>query len=266
MPRDAVIGAAFGYDDDKVRPFLKSLRLSGYQGEIRLIVDEATPLSKELVDTYDARRVIVGGPNFNERPPHEGRYWGYRLVLDRLDVDRVLLSDVRDVLFQADPFRFRGWNTYRIFFALEEGTIAECSKNQEWITARYGQAIFNRLSGYISVCSGTTIGTKTAIVEYVDKMCEHMQHILNPPAMDQGAHNYICYLDPIRGQRLMLNGKSPIMTVGGMKHFWRTEDGKLQNYNQTIPATVHLYDRMHSDLLGTFSYWKQFLPGVSKHF
>lgn len=259
---DAVIGAAFSYGEAAVRPFLQSLRLCGYRGAIYLLVDEATPISEAYLAHFAAQRVVVGGAAFESQPPQQSRYWGYRLLLDRIEADRVLLSDVRDVLFQGDPFDFDWWDAYRLFFALEEGVIADCPLNTAWILARYGGGVLKRLGGYVSSCAGTVIGTRAAIGDYVDRICSHLEGASGPLALDQAVHNYICYLDPIDGQKTMLNGRGPILTLGGMRRFYRSPDGKIANYDLTVPHVVHLYDRLAPEVAGQFDYWNTFLPAA----
>src|SRR5262249_8327416 len=104
--RRLVLGAAVGFDVDQVRVFVESLRSVGYTGHVVLLVrwpgfragqylrsGAVHPIPTLRVRSFSrwapARRYSIYADYLRARP-------------DRFD--QVMLSDVRDVVFQRHPF------------------------------------------------------------------------------------------------------------------------------------------------------------------
>src|SRR5262245_52891134 len=180
MPRTLILGAALGYSADLIDPFLSSLRSTGYQGDVALLVyaDDARlrrsatvlgfaalpvprrrPLQAFLaratrVALRRARALPLGSTALRALPlgsrlrrgidqwsarlvhePAGVRYLHYEAYLRRSPgrYERVILSDVRDVVFQGDPGAIEP--SARLLFFLESAryTIGNEPKNSRWM-------------------------------------------------------------------------------------------------------------------------------------
>ena len=104
--RRLILGAAVGYDFNQIQVFARSLRASGYTGDVVLLVGGlALRLARELEGHgIEVRRVVQ--IRSVTRSIHTRRYGVYaeqlRASADRYD--QVMLTDVRDVAFQRHPF------------------------------------------------------------------------------------------------------------------------------------------------------------------
>ena len=180
--------------------------------------------------------------------PQNARYFAYQQFLhkNRNAYDRVLLTDVRDVFFQSDPFSVR--HPKSICFSLEDTKIMWETINQGWIRDIYGDDLLADISKNHVACSGTTLGTTAGIENYLDIICTELlnRSFDRTQVYDQGIHNYIVWkLRPDWGwvdeTDLVVN------TVGctGPERISVIDD--LVVIDGTIPPVVHQWDR-HASL------------------
>ena len=223
MPNDSkflVLGAAYRLRADQVWLFVESLRRH-YDGPVMLLVTSVD--SDQLVAYLRSRDVI---PVFFDCPYwmaahiQLARYIRYGEILRGCDrpYDRVLLSDVSDVLFQGHPFATAPAGELLCF--LEDGgrTIEQCNSNSVWVKHVFGSPGLARIGNRTVSCSGTTIGSQQAILQYIDLLLSHA----NPKVVaglphvrghDQGIHNYLLYTGALPLARLVPNGQH-VHTVG----------------------------------------------------
>jgi len=111
LGKTLVIGNATGYDWNKVKYWVNSLKKTGFAGDIALCVSniEASTIKKFeeegiITFAYGTQREDGSYHVPNGSAPHVVRFFYMWLVLDRLSAyDYVIATDVRDVIFQRDP-------------------------------------------------------------------------------------------------------------------------------------------------------------------
>jgi hypothetical protein len=262
--KSLVLGLAFGYKWISVTVFVRSLRSCGYTGDLALFVGETNSrtyreLKKHEVELIPIRlkhpyhESLVGcrGPDLGHletSSPHVQRYAMYLMYLHRVRhrYDAVMLADVKDVLFQRDPFDFDMGGARICFFEEEPSrAIRDCSLNSQWISEPFGNATLDQIGGNPIVCSGTSIGTSEAIFDYCGTMLDCMsRHRITGPGGDQGAHNFLIYTHKIDGMRIFPNEEGPILTLAtriGKPQF--DSEGNMVNVHGKVPNTIHQYDR-----------------------
>jgi hypothetical protein len=167
----------------------------------------------------------------------------YDIVREMTDADAVLLTDVRDVLFQDDPFTL----PVKQLEAFEEdpgNLIATQPFNRKWIKDLYGPGVLRRLGGETVSCAGTVFGPRAEILHYLSEM--HAATIWRrrvANGSDQGIHNYLLRtgrLDPVA---VISNGHGRVLTLGAMREIDRDADGYVLNADGSRPAVLHQYDR-----------------------
>lgn len=160
--------------------------------------------------------------------------------------DAVLLSDSRDVVFQADPFAtmHSGCCT-----GLEHNTFNDSPINAQWIRSTYGESGYEQLAGLPVLCSGVTLGGFRSVLAYLDQFCaEISRHAVARrsvliPIWDQAYHNMILRRDP-PVDLVMMPWHSQLATVGEVppEALSVESDGRIAVADR-VPAILHQYDR-----------------------
>lgn len=132
-----------------------------------------------------------------------GRYLQY-LKTRMPHVDYVMLSDVRDVVFQEDPFKSFAQNALNVenyqetkddlhvFLEAEHVTIGNEPFDNRWIQNLYGNDMLSCLYDKPVSCSGTTMGTGRGMRRYLAAMHHEISTQTRPlGSHDQGIHNYL---------------------------------------------------------------------------
>ncbi len=176
------------------------------------------------------------------------RYRHYRAWLAaHPDVDGVLLTDVRDVVFQGDPFA-RPLEA-SLVLPLEDPlmTLGSETNNAEWLRSLYGVERWAELSDLPIACSGTVLGTRSGVQRYLDSMIAELSaHATDGQlaGLDQGAHNALLHGGRFVEALAVPNG-GRILTVGSMFPESLAVDAQDQVLAEDghAPEIVHQYDR-----------------------
>lgn len=169
--------------------------------------------------------------------------------------DAVLLSDSRDVVFQANPFAIM---KNGLFTGQEFNNLTESPINAQWIRSTYGEAGFELLKDLPVLCSGVTIGGMRSVLAYLNRFCaeigRHAQarRSVLIPIWDQAYHNMILRQEPPSDLKLM-SWNSQLATVGEVpSEFLAVQPDGHISINGIVPAILHQYDR-HSDAVASIS-------------
>jgi hypothetical protein len=172
----------------------------------------------------------------------------YDAVHSLPDVSEVMVTDIRDVLFQDDPFR-GGVGRLEVFAEEPPATIGGQQANSDWIRELYGPAVLAEMADKPISCSGTVFGDRESILHYLSEMRQESFWRRQPlTAHDQGIHNYLVWSGRLEPVTLVANGEGRVLSMALMPSFRRDHDGYLLNRDGTRPAVVHQYDR-HPELL-----------------
>lgn len=255
-----ILGAVRGMPLATINPFLFSLRRTGFTGKVAFFVSQ---LDTETMRGLREAGVELLAINEGDVGTHVQvnclRYFIFRqfMATTPAPIENVMLSDVRDVVFQRDPFDFDMGGQLACFLEDAAMTIGESAPNRLWIEAAYGADMAAALSSRPISCSGTTFGPRDAICSYLDALTGELaalderdpRIISNVIGMDQGMHNYLLHTGRLAGAQIFENGRGPVLTMGYMRadsvrydmaDLILNEDGRPAN-------VVHQYDR-HPDV------------------
>jgi hypothetical protein len=178
-----------------------------------------------------------------------GRYFLYfRYLHTHKNVfSRVLLSDVRDVIFQSDPFRYAA--SQGLYFFMDPSVcLGDEPLNVRWIKNLFGEEYCQIHGGERIFCSGTTLGDSLSMVAYLQKMCLTLIQVL-PRAVgqigdDQAVHNFLLWEGHIPNPVVCENGENAVMTLknAAAESFVLDEYGKLLNFDGSPAPVLHQYD------------------------
>lgn len=246
-----VLGTAFGYTVGHVRLFVETLRRH-YDGEAGLLITSRGPAVDELISFLHSYKIT---PIFFDTalwmPTHiqVGRYIRYYEVLrgSTKRYDRVLFTDVTDVFFQAHPFQGAPEGDLLFFMEAPHARIGTCNSNSSWVSQVFGDSMLKRLADKPISCSGTTIGSQSAMEHYIELMLKHaspalMARLNNVRGHDQGIHNMLLHTNALAGVKAVPNGVH-VLTLGQTveNDIVIASDG-IRASDGTLPAIVHQYN------------------------
>mmetsp|Transcript_24751 Transcript_24751/g.41861 ORF Transcript_24751/g.41861 Transcript_24751/m.41861 type:complete len:398 (+) Transcript_24751:69-1262(+) len=199
----------------------------------------------------------------------------------------IMLSDFRDVFFQANPFAYKYYEwrppehqltVFQEFFPNK--VISRCGHNRRWIRNCYGAEGLAMVETNTVLCSGTTFGTRDAVLGYASLMLRQLDAKVRLKGdavdeqeandqcyfqgMDQGLHNWLVYtglLDMYMDVKVYQQGEGPVNTVGAFTgkmatlkrplRDWGVLTGEapqavVLNWNQEPSPVVHQLDRFQS--------------------
>jgi hypothetical protein len=160
----------------------------------------------------------------------------------------IILTDLRDVIFQRDPSELIPLVPH-LAVGLEGPTIGECDTNSRWVRDAYGADVLESMSGAPVSCAGVTIGSYSAIRDYLTAMVEQFlvlscADFLGP---DQAAHNYLLHQGLLPPAQKLQNGNSAVLTLSARDSYDLDERGIVLNADGSVPVIVHQFDR-HPEL------------------
>lgn len=301
--RHLVLCAAVGYPWPQLAPFARSLRRTGYTGDVLMLVGAMSPA--------DHQELLAAGitpwrihPLLSRLPPvvprilrsrklarlHAGVAWGcrhapsglvsrpltsqavrtlhhitcsrYAYYLDFLRdhagrYDRVMTSDVRDVIFQADPFSFPVGAPIECYLEHRDSILGTEPFNSGWVRHVYGDEGLTRLNGRRISCSGVTSGTVDGMLAYLSAMVAELARVLPASAgtafLDQAVHNYLLWTDALPGARTLENYEGAVFTGHDVpeRELHISSSGHLLDDRRRVIPVLHQFDRLpnHVDRL-----------------
>ena len=181
------------------------------------------------------------------------RYIHYLRYLDRNPgrFTHILLTDVRDVAFQADPFEGAPARCLWLFRENARQRLGREPFNRSWIETLYGARELEQIGANYITCSGTTLGSTDLIVSYLEQMTVEVIRLtpkyfgLGLGGGDQAIHNRLYRTGHFPEAELKNNYEGPVATL----HYetpdeFRFDDaGRLLNFDGSPVALLHQYDR-----------------------
>jgi hypothetical protein len=274
-----VLGTVMGYGFEDLKPFVRSLWKSGFDGELVLLWTKLSHETREALEAEGVRMVEI---------PYRGagalnswsRFWPwlrlwlnlpvgnrirkaiYRRILNlefvrylhALDFlqredhryQNVLLTDVRDVLFQCDPFADPLPAPLLAFQEDRKMCYGQSPLNDSWVLGNYGEITFERLRNQRITCCGTVVGTQSGMIRYLEAFVGEIRGLRT---LDHGAdtsvHNVLCRLSSSLGVEVQENLHGLVATVGANdpEHLPRNHRGLLTRPDGSLIPVIHQLDR-----------------------
>jgi hypothetical protein len=181
--------------------------------------------------------------------PMEARFLCFHRFLARHAYRRILISDVRDVLFQSDPFTQLPPSGLAVSIESRSYTIATEPLNRSWIKSVYGSDALARIGHNTPSCVGVTYGEGAALSMYLRLMVDEILLLDARAAREGGAdtaiHNFLLWTNQLGQIRLLETLESPVATLNGIppEDIDFSPEGRLLNRDGSLPSIVHQYDR-----------------------
>lgn len=263
--KNAILGTIANYHFNDIAPFALSLKNTGYTGELILFyrnvdqttLEQLTSLGVTLIPFTDEFPYVTN-PNWTQRGVVPAvfnrklhvfsmRYIPYYLYLINCQetYDQLMLTDVRDVVFQKDPFAFPIDGQLCSFLEAENWPIEKSNFNGDEIRLGYGLEAYNQVKQELISCCGTTIEPASLIIKYLEQMISLILAGDGSLVLDQGTHNYILYTGllgdaPIKHWK---NHEGPVLTLGYEPKIYYDQNGTVTDKHGRVVNVVHQYDR-----------------------
>jgi protein YibB len=168
----AVMASVYGYKPDQIKPWMNSLKSSGFKGKVFVIV--YNPDGDELLQYLKDNGVFTFVSQLNgETNMATQRFLEYKEILSSeyaKDVEAVITTDIRDVIFQSDPGVWLKNNIqdYHLIATSEGVTFRHEDWGGEALETHFGKEMFLKFADRETICSGIIAGKKEAMI----KLCE----------------------------------------------------------------------------------------------
>lgn len=181
-------------------------------------------------------------------PYNAWRYFLYREFLDAAQdvIGHIMLTDVRDVVFQRDPAEFPWDRGLHVFQEDARMRVLDCEHMRRWVAGHLGEQALQDLADEQILCSGITVGDADSVREYVRTMCSGLLPFTPGVRMagyDQGLHNHLLRRGVFEKVKVHDNA-GPVLTLGYRKEgAAMNAAGDMLGENGATPLVVHQYDR-----------------------
>ena len=199
MAKDLIIGAYSNYKFDLLKPWINSIKETGFNGDIVLIAIDPDPITVDQIEKTGVKVVKV--KNRDNMMIHMLRFlYIYNFLKNFGSSYRyVITTDVRDVIFQKNPSEY----LQKVFGSKDKGIIAQSEaikiKDEAWnrdnIITNFGQYFYMDVSENevynVGLLSGTT--------EYIKDLCFHLYQMSSNRrdwVADQAAYNMLLSYKP----------------------------------------------------------------------
>ena len=230
-------------------PFAKTLRTTGSQAQVVVITDEIGYESISIETLKESNNCGVQIFNIGNIKNLNPKYVGFELILSLIEynfefINRIIISDLYDTVFQGDPFSQRVSSDY-VQFIDEDITFLESETNVNWVKAAIYRTDFKKKwLNLFPICSGYIIGGKIVIFRFLI-MFYSFFNFKDPYFMDQGLLNNLILTGAFEIRKIpyLTNGEN--FTVRHLAHnfhkipFSKLGDFKLDSHG--IPKTVDRY-------------------------
>eukprot|EP00930_Biecheleria_cincta_P049001 TRINITY_DN34244_c0_g1_i1.p1 TRINITY_DN34244_c0_g1~~TRINITY_DN34244_c0_g1_i1.p1 ORF type:complete len:436 (+),score=77.74 TRINITY_DN34244_c0_g1_i1:70-1308(+) len=192
--REAVFGMACGFNHEQLRPWLDSLRGTGFEGMVCLgVSSEMDPVTDAFLTSHRVVRRTEpcleqaeqakwtwlfgdhGDFNHFKGTLNQRRWVHYRNWLREFNADKVWMVDVRDIVFQANPFL----NTQpgMSFFAAREWSSPTLLERVQTCLGDMKLASELDQSSFPEVSGGSVFGQGPPLDNFLDMMSDRIELI-----------------------------------------------------------------------------------------
>lgn len=171
----ALLAAVKGYSTFDVEPWVISLNRSGFKGKKYVLVYDN---NEELINYFHKHNIEVILQT-DEGLSHIAtqRFRDYAILLSSEkcnDIDYVIHTDIRDVVFQTNPGKWVLDNIgdQEIIASGEGIKYRHEDWNGEGVQYQFGKEYFDEFVDYETLCSGVIAGTKDGFISLCEAMTE----------------------------------------------------------------------------------------------
>lgn len=249
--RRVIVGAASNYRPEQLRPFVESLRATGYAGDVVIMLN----FWNWRLNAFLRRNRVTPVPMWSTRrlhgPPATYRYQLYaRFARENVSrYDAMMVTDTRDVLFQRHPFADLSSPACHFYLEHPTLTVGEEPTNLRWAKQFLPPADAAALAQHRISCNGIVIGGMAAMNGYLARMAKDLLAVplalRRHGAADASVHHRLVFL-PGGVPGVVMENNVQIATMGLEPDsvYVVGDDGLVRTRDGRFPAILHQYDRV----------------------
>lgn len=269
--KNIIIGTAWKYAVPQLRFFVESWKNHCHNTRLVLVVNN--DIDMDTVHWLKDNKVEILSFTAGYYTPIEIQHSRYFRYLDFLVEEylrtldqniKVFLTDVRDVVFQGNIFSTVSSPGLHVFSEDSKATCGNTDFNRYMLTVNYGEEVAEELKNHPVICSGTTLGTISSVIRYIQVLIEQrdlnkvMQgwmegkfDMQNTIGLDQGMHIYIVHKNLVENV-IHENGDGVGTLACTSKEDIQILPNKKVSVYGKVPAVIHQWDR-HQELIDFYN-------------
>ena len=246
-----VLGLAMNYRAEQLAPFVLSLRRSGYNGKIAFLCANLSDDTQAFLRSQSVEIIPIPPGLYPPYHVQNARWFIYleylmRLLLAEALPVSVFLTDVRDVVFQADPFA-TPHGELDVFLENAEPVLGGCPFNSRWMRTCFGDHVLEEMAAQTIACSGTIQASGRGALRLALEMWDMMMAFTDVAACDvsdQAAYNVVVHRGLVDGLRIHANG-GRVLTLHHVGHdrMQIDQNGVIYGPGGVASPILHQYDR-----------------------
>jgi len=245
--KNLIIGLIKGYTWQIIKQFFISLISAKIQNyELVVFVDKLSEETLDKIKLYGAIIKDIPEKNlgFQDLVKYRWKLFSDFLKENKDKYNLVFATDVKDVIFQKDIFKYYNSSKPFISFNLEDTTLRN-PLNKNWVKnfCKTNEEYF-KIADEQVISEGTIISTIDKFIEFADTLWQEISNLSN--INDQGAINYLIYYKKLLNDSIIMSDNTgPIMAFGvtGTNKILLDSNNNVLNNKGKIAAVVHKYDR-----------------------
>ena len=186
--KDLLVGCITKYTKSDIEPWVESIQRSGYTGGKMMLVYD---VSQDVINYLKSNHFDVYQSQLNQHIILQ-RFLDLHHLLKDIDCDRIIWTDVKDVIFQTNPSHWLNKNKTKPIIACSECITF---KDDEWAVTNAGTSFpmeWEWLQNKTSHCAGTIAGDKEYIRDLFINIYRWSLTSSNPDQLsDQAAYNVL---------------------------------------------------------------------------
>jgi hypothetical protein len=248
-----IAGCITKYEVSDIKPYVESIKQSGFNGEKLMLVYDVSP---DVIEYLTNEGWLIAQGELSEHIILQ-RFRDMYVLLQDYETDWIIWTDVKDVIFQKNPISWIEDNSsFTKLFA-----FSECVKLKDdpWAVVNTGTSFPMEwelgLNEHTSYCAGTIVGDLESIRDLFIQIYRWSKTTANPQQLsDQAAFNALIHLAQFKATTNLINQEKGFVTQLGTVWVKQNElplleptpiykDGKFYNQKGDEFVIVHQYDR-----------------------
>ena len=241
--KNIILGTIVRYSLKTVSPFFNSLIHSNFTNcDVVIFIKKIRPTLINYLKDIGVILVPIS-KKYNNIDITKLRW---KLYFDYLEerkntYNQVFTTDIRDVVFQKDIFKY--YENHKSFLGLAiEDNFLNQTTNKQWIVNYVGEEIYRKIQNERIICFGTIWGSIDKILEFSSIFYEKV--IFNNNSTDQGIGNYLFYYEKFFKDYIIKSDNfGPVITIGFtiFSNIQLDSNYNILNLKGEIASVIHQY-------------------------